>query len=89
MPATTAGVPLMAVTTVRTRRTPRPPTSLRKTAVAMASGTPDHGGEQHLLEGADDGVEDPDVIEGIRSADLEVLLILGEQGRPSGWWGWP
>ncbi len=40
MPATTDGVPLMAVTTVRTMRTPRPRTSLRKTAVAMAAGTP-------------------------------------------------
>ena len=82
MPATIDGVPLMAVTTVRTSRTPRPPTSLRKTAVAMASGDAHQGGHDDLLEGADDGVEDPHVVEGVGVGDLEVLLVLGEQRAP-------
>ena len=72
----------MAVTTVRTRRTPRPPTSLRKTAVAMARGTPIRAARHDLLEGADDGVEDSHVVEGVGVGDLEVLLVLGEQRAP-------
>ena len=38
MPATMVGTPAIAVTTTRTARVKRPPTSLRNTAVATAAG---------------------------------------------------
>ena len=88
-PATMEGVPLMAVTTVRTSRTPRPPTSLRKMAVAMARGMPMAAAMSDLLEGADDGVEDPHRLEGVGIGGLEAALVLGEKRPPVDGREWP
>ena len=82
MPATTEGVPLMAVTTVRTVREPNPAHLVEVDGRRHGEGHAERHGDEHLLEGADDGVEDADVGQGVRVGDLEVLLVLGEQGAP-------
>ena len=53
-PATIDGIALIASTIMRTGRASRPPISFRKTAVAMPSGTDEHGRDADLLERADD-----------------------------------
>ena len=82
MPATTAGVPLMAVTTVRTRRTPRPPTSLRKTAVAMARGTPMAAAMRTCSRVPTMAWRIPTWSRASGLAGSKVLLVLGEQRAP-------
>ncbi len=82
MPATTEGVPLIAVTTVRTVRTGQPFTSLRNTAGRDGKGHAYQRGEQDLLDGADDGMEYSNMLEGFRIGRLEVRLVVGEQRSP-------
>ena len=78
-PAMTEGVPLMAVTTVRTRRVPAPPDLVQEDGGGDRHRHADQGGDSHLLERPDDGVGHADGRQRVAAEDLEVLLVLGEK----------
>ena len=81
-PATIDGVPLMAVTTVRTMRDPPPADLVEEDRRGDGYGHADHGGQGDLLERPDDGVQDPNVVEHLGVGGQQRLLIVGEQGAP-------
>ena len=81
MPATTEGVPLMAVTTVRTVLTP-PLDLVQVDSGGDGEGDADQHSHEHLLKRADDRMDHAHLIEGVGISHYEALLVLGEERAP-------